>query len=533
MFNNCDPKHNGEHRFFESIKNSIRVIFDVGCRFESEFLNFEGEVHYFDPVNDFVEKLELCPNRNRIARFNSHGLGAENKESYYYPKYQSFIDRIASCTVSDDANKVMLKIRRADDYIAENKVGDNNVGKVDFLKIDTEGFEFDVLKGFGKALRDVQFIQFEYGGTFMDNGVKMIDVVRYLEDMGFTKFSYLTKDGPILISSFNDHYQYCNIVCVNEHSPHASTFPSIQTTKKKAEDETHQMATKNFYVYTTAGFGNVLFMLMNGYALARKNGGSLFAINSSNPAGRPHIGQYHLFRNFPRQDPQRGFSQYNEPHFKYAEPNVSQPTDYVLGGYYQSWKYTTERDIEELKEMMMRKSPIIEMWRSEFQDILKRSGKKKALLVHVRRTDYIGAHECHPVQPQAYYEKALEELHSDDHLIIASSDDTPYLKQWELLKKYDHYIVEEGIEKSWVWMTMCDDFIIANSSMSLGAYYFRDNKDARLRAPSTWFGPKGPQFDIEEIVKLQSGDVKVTTPETEQAKIIYISPYDYPPPKAL
>ena len=525
MFNNCDPKQNGEHRFFETIKNSIRVIFDVGCRSESEFLSFEGEVHYFDPVDDFVKKLKSCPTRNNLSRFNAFGLGAENNELYYYPKYQSFHDRIASCSVSDDSNKVMLKIRRADDYIAENKVT-----KVDFVKIDTEGFEFDVLKGFGEILRDVQFVQFEYGGTFMDNGVKMIDVVRYLGDMGFSKFSYLTKDGPILISSFEDHYQYCNIVCVSKNSPSASTFPSIiplqLSQEKKVDEKPSTTAAKNFYVYTTAGFGNVLFMLMNGHALARKHGGSLFAINSSNPAGRPHIRQYHLFRNIHLQDPRQGFTQYNEPHFKYAEPNVSQPTDYLLGGYYQSWKYTTEKDIEELKEMMMRQSPIIEMWRSEFRDILQKSGKKKALLVHVRRTDYIGAHECHPVQPQAYYEKALEELHSDDHLIIASSDDTPYLKQWELLKKYNHYIVEEGIEKSWVWMTMCDDFIIANSSMSLGAYYFRDNKEARLRAPSTWFGPKGPAFDIEEIVK-------VTTPESSQAKIIYISPYDYPPPKPI
>jgi hypothetical protein len=31
-------------------------------------------------------------------------------------------------------------------------------------------------------------------------------------------FSYLTNTGPVLITDFNDHYQYCNIVCVNKNS---------------------------------------------------------------------------------------------------------------------------------------------------------------------------------------------------------------------------------------------------------------------------------------------------------------------------
>lgn len=35
------------------------VIFDVGCRSDSEFVNFHGEVHYFDPVNEFIVDLKI------------------------------------------------------------------------------------------------------------------------------------------------------------------------------------------------------------------------------------------------------------------------------------------------------------------------------------------------------------------------------------------------------------------------------------------------------------------------------------------
>ena len=57
MFGNDNPKTNGEYRFFMAIKDNINVIFDVGCRSDSEFTEFEGEVHYFEPVKEFIEKL--------------------------------------------------------------------------------------------------------------------------------------------------------------------------------------------------------------------------------------------------------------------------------------------------------------------------------------------------------------------------------------------------------------------------------------------------------------------------------------------
>jgi hypothetical protein len=58
MFNKSDAKTNGEEKFFMDIKDNINIIFDVGCRSDSEYINFSGEVHYFDPVESFLEKLK-------------------------------------------------------------------------------------------------------------------------------------------------------------------------------------------------------------------------------------------------------------------------------------------------------------------------------------------------------------------------------------------------------------------------------------------------------------------------------------------
>ena len=214
MFNDCDENTNGERWFFERIKSFITTIFDVGCRHDSIFINFTGEVHYFEPMTEFIEKLQTHPTQNTKSFYNTFGLSNTEESIYYYPAYQSFYDRIESCKQSDDKNKIILRVKRADDYMR-----DNNIKAVDFLKIDTEGYELNVIQGFGDKIKNVNCIQFEYGGTFLDNKIKLIDVINYLRDMGFFKFSYLAGNTLVEMTDFTDHYQYCNIVCFNREAP--------------------------------------------------------------------------------------------------------------------------------------------------------------------------------------------------------------------------------------------------------------------------------------------------------------------------
>jgi FkbM family methyltransferase len=214
MFNNTNPETNGERAFYECIKDRLEVVFDVGCRYDSCFTEFPGDVHYFEPVPEYIEQLKQTTamvNNNRRSYFNAFGLGNENKTLDYYPKWQSFYDRSKTlCEYSfANATKTLL-IRKATDYIDEH-----TIPRVDLLKIDTEGYEFEVIKGFGDYLKNVQWIQFEYGGTYLDSCVKLMEVVAYLRNAGFDDFSYLTPNGTAPIQDFTDHYQYCNIVCVN------------------------------------------------------------------------------------------------------------------------------------------------------------------------------------------------------------------------------------------------------------------------------------------------------------------------------
>ena len=162
-------------------------------------------------MEDFIEKLKSKNNNNNTKSFyNAFGLGNKNEDILYYPMYQSFYNRKISCNIDDCQNAIKLKVKRAIDYI-----NDKNIQYIDFIKIDTEGNEFEVLKGFDNKIQIVKIIQFEYGGTFKDAEVKLNDIIIYLKKYGFEDFSYLYPDGRRIINNFNDHYKYCNIVCRN------------------------------------------------------------------------------------------------------------------------------------------------------------------------------------------------------------------------------------------------------------------------------------------------------------------------------
>ena len=206
-----NPNTNGEVTFFNTIKDQAKIVFDVGCANESIFLDCACEVHYFDPDPSLIERLSAQPNKNSTAVFNAVGLGEETKEIHYYPSHSSFIDRTLSRGFSDDANKVLMKIKCAKEYMTQS-----GVSSIDFLKIDVEGYELSVLKGFGDTLACVKYIQFEYGGTYIDSGVKLIEVVDYLKTLGFDRFSTLTMEGPVPITDFSDHYNYSNIICIRK-----------------------------------------------------------------------------------------------------------------------------------------------------------------------------------------------------------------------------------------------------------------------------------------------------------------------------
>jgi hypothetical protein len=262
------------------------------------------------------------------------------------------------------------------------------------------------------------------------------------------------------------------------------------------------------------GLGNLLFQHHAAYTFAKKQGLDLCAMGYYYDV-RPKFGEYKkLFAHVKmlgdettsektadyEQDPTR--ARINnviklgvDPRTLYVEQGHAYspiPTGArILSGYFQSWKYFDE-------------------FRTEIKDVLRTNeaelwSKQKAkfqggICVHVRRGgDAAGRPEIHPLTSSNYYDRAMALFPGAKFLVFC--EEPALIKDWAIWSGRDvEFVDEPGALATMFLMSCCDHFILANSSLSLNAYYLRDQETASVVAPSDWFGPAGPKFNIHDII---------------------------------
>ena len=146
-----------ELKVFESLKD-IKVVFDVGARDDVDYLIIKPgiELHAFEPNPIFFEQLKTNVGNTSNVYLNNFGLG--NVEGFF--EYDIFGQSIRKQTNQLMSNGVVT--RRLDDYVKEH-----NIEQIDFLKIDTEGFEAEVFMGGADTVKKCRYIQYEQGSTTM------------------------------------------------------------------------------------------------------------------------------------------------------------------------------------------------------------------------------------------------------------------------------------------------------------------------------------------------------------------------------
>jgi FkbM family methyltransferase len=195
----------------KKIQKNIDVLIDVGAHHGdtiSEFLKifmikkiyaFEPSKQNFEKLIKKTQKIEKCnPVKIKVYQF---GLGEKNdimqlteitdgvsntfnnlNMNSKYLKKKKFITTLFGIKkfVQD---KVPTKIIPLKEFIDQEKID-----KIDFIKIDTEGFEFNILLGLEKDIKKVQFILFEhhYDNMIIKN-YKFKDIHKLLHDNGFKK----------------------------------------------------------------------------------------------------------------------------------------------------------------------------------------------------------------------------------------------------------------------------------------------------------------------------------------------------------
>jgi FkbM family methyltransferase len=197
----------GEEELITIVMNAFSderpfVFFDVGANrgdWTDHLIRIapcEYEGHLFEVSLAMVERLKENVGDDPNIIINPYALSNTNGEVHYrrYPAAEG----VNSLITDTDYWDWHLNSEMATGYsiIGDEYCEENGIDHIDFLKIDTEGWEWIVLDGFKRMLSEkrIDVVQFEYGYLTADQHVSMKDFWRLFGSYGYA-VGPLSKDG--------------------------------------------------------------------------------------------------------------------------------------------------------------------------------------------------------------------------------------------------------------------------------------------------------------------------------------------------
>jgi len=189
-WNNCDPETNGEHWLLSLISQDAEVVLDVGANrgdWTSSLLNlgYSGNVWAFEASPQTASFLERRFAKYPKVSVETLALGAMNCELI-------FNDYGPHSPLSGFASRELtIGVKPLESYSVPcwslDTVWSPDRLSIDFLKIDTEGSEFAILRGATKLLENkrIACLQFEYGGTWIDSRTWLTEAIEFLWSFGY------------------------------------------------------------------------------------------------------------------------------------------------------------------------------------------------------------------------------------------------------------------------------------------------------------------------------------------------------------
>lgn len=173
-----------------------KVIFDVGANVGQTANHFikhfpDSDIYCFEPVEATYKELVSNISNKNIHTFNQ-GLGSSIEDHIIH------LNNSSGCSSLKGNDGTFLRTEVVKINTAQNFFNQNQIKTVDLLKMDVEGYEAEVLKGFGPLLKtNVKMIYSEVGFDKND------PYKTYISDL-----LELTSDNGFVVSGFYEPYRW-------------------------------------------------------------------------------------------------------------------------------------------------------------------------------------------------------------------------------------------------------------------------------------------------------------------------------------
>lgn len=183
----------------------VKNVFEIGANFAQD-ADFLMECFDLSPKDIYVFEAhpEIFTAIKKIHSFNAYNNAVYNVEKEVtLNAYPLSYEHTGWGSIHASGGPVAVKVQaiRMDKFMEQN-----NIDKIDFLKIDVEGCSYEVLEGFGNRLSDVNCIQLEaeHGGDnyFPVNWALYDKIEHILKQHGFELILFERNNGMRQSDSF-------------------------------------------------------------------------------------------------------------------------------------------------------------------------------------------------------------------------------------------------------------------------------------------------------------------------------------------
>ncbi|MFT7160305.1 MAG: FkbM family methyltransferase [Bacteroidia bacterium] len=202
------------------LKINPNIIFDVGANVGQSIKGFkklfpESTIYSFEPIKDTYQKLLSTAVLYTKVITENFALGSfeGNIDVSIYDEKDSVLNSLIQTSMNHnkDATKESIKQTSLDKYCERNKIE-----IIDLLKIDTEGYELEVLKGALKTIKNnkIKLILCEVGFSRRYKRHTCISELNdFLSEKGFC-FFHIYDSNPYLLKK---EMHYANALYISSH----------------------------------------------------------------------------------------------------------------------------------------------------------------------------------------------------------------------------------------------------------------------------------------------------------------------------